>query len=267
MKLIKSWNRENIAEIESLFHTANGYLDIPNEPEEGSWPGEGRGAALICARGRVPAPDAQTVRLTLNGRAFSMLAEETADREQASDPETGLATRACVWMHPDGAVRLLFTRMASLEIPNLFLLRLCAESYDFDGEISIGSTVEGLDKARGTLLFSQIEEDEAAVCCRALPEGPAVCCRAMQGCSLPGGWEGEGSCLCGHFEGRLRPGERVKLNKLAVYAHALTGEEAAGEARRVMREARLLGGNELIRRQKKILAKAHGRAERTGSEG
>ncbi len=254
MKLIKSWNRENIAEIGSLFHTANGYLDVPNGPEEGPLPGCGRGALICCARGKLPAPDAQTVRLVLNGRAFSMFPEETADREQAADPQTGLVTRACVWMHPDGAVRLLFTRMASLEIPNLFLLRLCAESYDYDGTIAIESTVGGPEKEQGTLLFSGIEEDEASVVCRALPGEPAVCCRAMQGCSLPGGWEGTGACLSGHFEGRLRPGERVKLNKLAVYATGATGESAAAEARRVMREARQLGGSELIRRQKKILA-------------
>ncbi|MBR1407465.1 MAG: glycoside hydrolase family 65 protein [Clostridia bacterium] len=288
MKITRTWNRDNIAQIETLFHTANGYLGVRNAPEEGHVPGSIRGAYINAFHEIVDihhgeklfgfpetkqtianVPDAQTIRLTLNGKSYAMLSDETADREQTVDTETGLAVRSSVWMHPDGAVRVIFTRMASFEIPNLFLLRLRVESVDYDGTIAIESTLNGdvtnyanADDPRVaaeplrclTLVSSSIEEDEAMVVCRTLRSGLTVACRAMQGCSLPGGWEGEGALFAGHYEGRLRPGECVKLNKLVVYTDSLRCGDPAEEARRVMREVRTLGGNELIRRQKKFLA-------------
>ena len=287
MKITRTWNRDNIAQIETLFHTANGYLGVRNAPEEGHVAGSIRGAYINAFHEIVDihhgeklygfpetkqtianVPDAQTVRLVLNGRAYSMLSDETVDREQTVDTETGLAVRSSVWMHPDGALRITFTRMASFEIPNLFLLRLRVESVDYDGEIAIESTVNGdvtnyadADDPRVaaeplrclSLVSSCVEEDEAMVVCRTLRSGLTVACRAMQGCSLPGSWEGEGALLCGRYEGRLHPGECVKLNKLVVYTDSLRCEDPAEESRRVMREARTLGGYELMRRQKKYL--------------
>ena len=288
MKLVRTWTKENNALLETLFHVANGYLGVRNAPEEGGGAPSIRGTYVNgfyelqdVAYGEklygfpetkqtiVNLPDSQTVRICAGGIPYSMFAPETVERVLELDTQTGICTRTALWRHPAGDLRVRFIRLASLAIPNLFILRLELTSVDFAGTIHIESSLNAdvtnsADPSDPRLAAeplrclalqeSRIEGDEAALLCQTKRSGLTLACRAMQGCSLPGGWEGEGATLTGRYEGNLRPGESIRLNKFVVYTDSLRCEDPAAEAGRLLSEVRMLGGVELLRKQKNLLA-------------
>ena len=287
MKVTRTWDAGNIACIETLFHTANGYIGIRNAPEEGQVRGSIRGAYINglyeltdiqygekqhgypeTKQTIVNVPDAQTIRLYAGEHAYSMFADEVTEREQSVDMETGCAVRSSLWHHPMGDMRVTFTRVACFDMPNVFLLRLCVRSETYEGSLRIECELNGdvtnyanaedIRVAAEPLrclrvISSGIEGDEAALLCETYRSGLQVVCRMGQGCSLPGGWTGEGAKFTARYEGSIRPGEKVKLNEIVVYTDSLRSSNPMKDAKRWMTEARALGGSELIRRQKRFV--------------
>ena len=251
MEAVYTWSRENLAKLSALCRAENGFLMVDNAPEENpAAEGFANDAALAGSGCRLP--EARLIQLAANGRAYSMFSEQTVGRTQTLDLTGALSERSSVWLHPDGTLRVSFLLMASLEMPHALLLRLRVESLGFDGTLQIASALS----AGGALRRQEatVELDEAALTAWDDERGGWVACRAMQGCSLPGEWSRTDSGLWGRYSGRIHPGETVRLNKIAVFAEGSSPEDASARAGRMMREARALGGDELIRRQRRRVA-------------
>ena len=266
MKIIRSWKQEDIPTLETLFRSANGYLDVRCAPEEGPVPGSSRVSHLHVRVEmledpyrlqfvRVDVPDAQTTRLFADGVPYAMFSEDTVSRIQELDTQVGCSTRASVWQLPQGTLLVRFYRMASTEIPGLFLQRMQLESLTYEGILRIETEVDaGSSDGNRALkdVKASIEENEGLIVCRS--RDIRVACRSAEGCSLPGGCTVGDGRISGVYEGRVHPGDKIRLNRLAVYADGVTFADPVETVRAMMTEARQLGGEELVRREHKKLA-------------
>ncbi|MDL2324603.1 family 65 glycosyl hydrolase [Ruminococcaceae bacterium OttesenSCG-928-A16] len=144
MKLTRNELRpENLAVEESLFHTANGYLGVRGNFEEGypegvqtvrgcyingfydtvalNYPEKLYGFAETAQR-MVNLPDIQTTRLWINGEEFSAFTGQLHHYQRQLDTDTGQVTRHMQWQSPSGQkAQVSVLRMASFARPQLFL--------------------------------------------------------------------------------------------------------------------------------------------------
>lgn len=128
MNISQRWTRDGFASLETLYHSANGYLGVRSSPEEGETPGSIRGAYIngfyeiedipYCEKlygfpdtkqVLVNLPDAQTIRLIAQGQTLRVQVE----------------------------------RMVSFQVKELFLLRLRVSSVDYNGELALCSVLNG----------------------------------------------------------------------------------------------------------------------------
>ena len=270
MKLTDTWNRENIAKIETLFHTANGYLGVRNAPEQGQEEGSIRGAYLNAfyeligitygekqhgypeiKQTIVNVPDTQTIRIFADGKQYSMFDEETRDRVQTLDMDEGVARRTSTWL--GGKLEISFERMASFENRNLFLLRTMICSRGYAGNIRVESTLNGnvtnyadpkdIRVAAEALRALQvrecgISEDEAYVACDTFRSALSLCCRVAHDSDMPGiVLQGEGECTA-VFEAGIRDGQTLRIDKYVVYTDSRRFADPVLQASCIMREAR-----------------------------
>jgi alpha,alpha-trehalose phosphorylase len=128
---------------ESLFHVANGYLGVRGNFEEGypegvdtirgcyvngfydtvgiTYPEKLYGFPEQIQR-MVNLPDIQTMRLSVEGEAFSPFAGNLREYTRELDTHEGISRRRMLWESPEGRiVRADIRRMASFACPNLFL--------------------------------------------------------------------------------------------------------------------------------------------------
>lgn len=155
-----------IALEESIFHSANGYLGLRASPEEGVPEGVPsiRGAYINAfydvkpirygeklygfpetQQGIVNLTDVQQISLLIEGECFAPCeAGEVLSYRRSLDMEKGIATRSLRWRSPGGReVELTVRRMASLVVPELFILQYAVKALNFDGRVSIVSREEG----------------------------------------------------------------------------------------------------------------------------
>ncbi len=166
MKLMrKGGSASDIALYETLFHTANGYLGVRASPEEGA-PNNARSIRGAYISGFfdtgsivygeklhgfaeqrqtiVNLPDVQTIKLSLCGEPFTQLSGQSEDCVRELDMERGIYTRSLTWCSPGGKhTKLVFERMASFAVRELFVLRVTVEPLDWSGELKIISTQNG----------------------------------------------------------------------------------------------------------------------------
>jgi alpha,alpha-trehalose phosphorylase len=164
---IQRWglDKSAVAQRETIFHTANGYIGIRANYEEGVPPGTRsiRGAYInafydtgTIAYGEklygfasesqtiVNIADVQGITLLLCGETFDPFTGETLSYEQTLDMEAGIYLRRVVWRSPGGRTsRIEFTRMASFAMPELFTIMAVVTPEDWSGSLEILSTQDG----------------------------------------------------------------------------------------------------------------------------
>lgn len=161
-----AFDPKRVALEESIFHSANGYLGLRASPEEGVPEGipSIRGAYINAfydvkpirygeklygfpetQQGIVNLTDVQRISLLIEGERFSPYEEgEVLGYRRSLDMEKGIATRFVRWRSPGGReIELTVRRMASLVVPELFILQYAVKALNFSGRIRILSREEG----------------------------------------------------------------------------------------------------------------------------
>ena len=154
----KEYCEKNRLKNETLFHTASGQLGIRGCFEEGAPEGAPsvRGAYLNGFSETEPItyneklygfpeekqvivnlPDAQTIRITAGGE--EVLCWKGSEYRRVLDMENGVCTRSFLFRTSSGRIRVTFTRLVSFVQKNIFAIRCCISSLDFDGKITIAS--------------------------------------------------------------------------------------------------------------------------------
>jgi len=150
---------------ETLLHVANGYLGVRGSFEEGVPQAVRsiRGAYIngfydetpihyeerlhgfaATQQSMVNLPDVQGIHVLLDGEEFSCFSGTLARFSQALDTATGVSTRGITWTSPKGrTTRLVFRRLASLVMPQLFTIAMEAEALNWSGPVLITSTQSG----------------------------------------------------------------------------------------------------------------------------
>jgi len=165
---VKKIENENLLREESLFHTANGYLGVRGNFEEGyleELPSV-RGSYINGVYENIPMeyserlygfptesqrmislPDIQTTKLILDGENVSLFEGELIEYERVLDFEKGCQIRKVSWKSPKGK-HLIFTitRMTSFLHKHLFFTKFEISSTNYFGKIQIKSSVGGFKK-------------------------------------------------------------------------------------------------------------------------
>lgn len=150
---------------ETLFSTANGYLGVRGSFEEdvaknvpsvrgiyinGFYESEEivYGEKLFGFPDRsqsiLNVIDTQQIKLNFNGETFLMFQGKVLHYERELDFKKGIAIRKVTWESPKGnQVKLIFKRLASFLQKELFLMEVTATALNFEGTITITSTVNG----------------------------------------------------------------------------------------------------------------------------
>ncbi len=89
-------------------------------------------------------PNAKVIRLSLDGKAFSLLAGEILDYRRVLDVREGVLRRSVVWQSPQGKrVRIEAERLVLHTRRHLALIRYRVTPLNFDGRITIFSGIDG----------------------------------------------------------------------------------------------------------------------------
>lgn len=150
---------------ETLFSTANGYIGVRANFEEGY------GDAMDTIRGTYingfydvvditygekaygfPTTgqkilnniDGQTIQIYVDGDCFSIFSGELVDMTRSLDVKTGIYTRVVEWISPKGHhLKFHIKRMASFHQLELFTIQYTIESVNYTGGVRILSYLEG----------------------------------------------------------------------------------------------------------------------------
>lgn len=163
MKLTRNGlNLHEIASRESLFHVANGYLGVRACPEEGVPAGVRsiRGAYLNAFYDTYPihyaeklygfpnetetivnVPGVQDISLFLDGEPFDPYTGSLPCFTQTLNMASGQYIRRVVWRSPQGReTEIVFRRMASLSVKELFTIQVTVTPRNWSGSIRVVST-------------------------------------------------------------------------------------------------------------------------------
>ncbi len=155
-------NNDTLMLNETLFHNANGYLGVRGCYEEG-YPTEYktiRGTYIngfydyadmpqaeklygLCEKKQtmINVADTQGICFTADGERFGMFEGSVLDSERSLDMEKGLTHRSVRWRSGKGhEYDINITRMASFDLPNLFLIEYRIKSVNYTGALTIESS-------------------------------------------------------------------------------------------------------------------------------
>ncbi|MGL4694842.1 glycoside hydrolase family 65 protein [Enterococcus larvae] len=150
---------------ETLFHTANGYIGVRGNFEEG-YPED-----FVSSRGQyingvfdiadmkqaeqlygfpnkkeviLNVADTQTIRLYLDGEEVTAFGQGVRELNRVLDMEKGTALRSFIWKSQKGEeVTVSYRRMTSFTLLPLFTIEVTIISHDFEGSVSIVSEHHG----------------------------------------------------------------------------------------------------------------------------
>ncbi len=150
---------------ETLFHTANGYLGVRGNFEEG-YPnafdtirgtyingfydisevkhGEKLNGFIESKQKIINITDVQGIELFVDGDRFSLFEGEVLDYKRTLDMRSGVVSRQIVWKSPKGhMLEITICRMASFVSTDLFVIDYTVKSLNYEGEIVLVSTQIG----------------------------------------------------------------------------------------------------------------------------
>ncbi len=273
--------------LETLYHTANGYVGVRNAPEEGHVEGSIRGTYLNgfyenvdirydeklygfpeSKQVLVNVPDAQTVRVEAGDEAFEMFSPAVSERRQELDMELGMAVRSALWRAAGGGLRLKVERMASFVRRNLFVMRISVTSEGYAGPLRFVSVINGAvcnhaaaDDPRVAseplrclrTLKAGWEGEEACLLSETLRSGLGVVCRARHQCALAYSLHANAERLTAVFEGTIARGESVQLVKYVAYTDSLRMEDWRQAGSRLLGQACIAGFEAMAQEQARWL--------------
>ena len=284
-----SWSREGFASLETLYHTANGYLGVRAAPEEGAVTGVDsiRGTYINAfyeikdvrygeklfgfpetQQVMVNVPDVQTIRLEAAGQQFSMFAPDAVNREQALDMRDGITHRRCRWQTPQGDLDVDITRMACFELKCLFLMRYRVTSAGFAGPVkftaALNADIRNHAAANDPRVAAEplkclrvntvgLENGEAFAATQTIRSGLTLCCRAAYACPFPATQTVFAAGVETILEGTLTAGESVELTVFAYYADSRREADPAGAAREGLARCVARGADTLMAEQREYL--------------
>lgn len=157
------FEKDKIQVNETLFHTANGYLGVRANYEEGVAEGvpSTRGCYIngfyetykIQYNRKNPGDpefsesimnltDAQTIELWLDDEKFSLFEGTILSYERKLDMKNGIVTRSIDWQSPKKKrIQLVIKRLASFVQKELFIINYSVKSINFHGNIRFTSTL------------------------------------------------------------------------------------------------------------------------------
>ena len=285
MKMTQSWARENFAHLETLYHTANGYLGVRAAPEEGPAPGVDsiRGTYINAfyeirdvrygeklygfpetQQVMANAPDAQTVCLSAENEPFSMFLPTVTERSQSLDMTAGYTRRQCRWQTSRGVLRLDILRMSPFAHKGLFLLRYRVTSEDFEGQLRIkamlNADVRNHAAANDPRVAAEplrclnvrsvgFEGGEAVANVDTVRSGLTLNCRVSYACDWPVTQTVTEGVAQSAFVGRLGAGEQIELTVFACYADSRREADPTIATATEMSACRKLGTEKLLQEQ------------------
>ena len=261
---------------ETLFHVANGRLGVRGSFEEGV-PEDVRSIRGAYINGfydeapihyeerlhgfahtqqsMVNLPDAQGISVSLDGEGFSCFEGRMDAFSQSLDTRTGVYTREITWTSPRGKrTRLVFRRLASFEMPELFLIELEILPLNWSGPAAITSTLSGDVRqdsdprdprkaaiGRKTLAVEEITRQKGASLMRLRTLGSGLELASAVRHALPHGMEQTVSrgadAVTWLMTGELRQGQAFTLTKYCVFADVRRHDDPAAAAARLLEEA------------------------------
>ncbi len=289
MNRTQTWTREGFARLETLFHTANGYLGVRAAPEEGAAEGVDsiRGTYINAfyeirdvrygeklygfpetQQVMVNVPDAQTVRLWAEDEAFSMFSPQAVERAQTLDMRAGGTARRCLWRTEKGNLRVEVRRMTSFRHKGLFLLSYRVTSEGFKGKVRLTAVLNAdvrnhaaandprvaAEPLKGLNVRAVGYDDGEAYAVAETPRsGLSLCCRAAYLCPWKAARSASAARCETTFTGALKDGESVELTAYAYYADSRREKVPAAAARAGLTECLALGADRLWAEQAEYL--------------
>lgn len=158
-------DNEELLVNETIFHNANGYIGVRSNFEEGYPEGfdtirgsyingfydiaEMKQAEKLCGMAEekqtmLNVADGQTIRLSIDGEAFSMFEGEVLESSRWLDMQNGYTARRVRWRSSQGKeVEVLVKRMTSFVRLPLFLLDYQVTPLNFSGTLKLESLHQG----------------------------------------------------------------------------------------------------------------------------
>ncbi len=277
MQLIRhDLNKNDIALMETLFHTANGYLGVRGCLEEGAPEGAAtiRGAYINGFYDEKPIsygeklygfpetqqtivnlPDVQTVNVYLGEERFDAFQGELLSHERELDMAAGETVRRARWRGRSGKeIAIEVRRMASFDTKELFVLEYAVTSVDYDGPLAFVSSQNAhvtnffdpddprVAAAPHEFLHTEktfAEGDFSFIVCRTKTTGLAMVSAVAH--DYPAGFSKTRETVPGlmteRFLGHIAPGETARLVKRCVFTDARRHGDPLESARGLLKAA------------------------------
>lgn len=299
-------NEKNITLQETIFHNANGYIGVRGTLEE-ECPDEFdtmRGmyingfydmapmkqAEKLCnlvedKETMVNVADTQTIKVSFNGREFSMFDGTVSDFERVLDMEQGVTDRNLTWKTTEGcSIEFAIRRMTSFENRSLFTIDYTFHSVDFEGEAEFASFQKGLvknycnpddprladespmhlisagecsDEIKSCLAVETVESKLTAV--TAVAHQIFINGEEYKHTERVYSPEKHQACVNGRFE--IHPGDEVRIVKYTVVCDSVRCEDCMKKAGKVLDEVLERGIGYYYEKQKEFLKKYWENAE------
>jgi len=286
-------SQEELLLKETIFHTANGYIGIRSCFEEG-YPSEmqtirgtyingfydfARMEQAEKLRGLIEEKqtilniaDTQTIKLIVDGEAFSMFEGTVEKSSRVLDMRKGYAERSVLWTSPGGKkVEIAIRRMASFVWLPLFLIEYSARAVNFAGKIRFESLHSGeaenyfnpsdprvaaerakyLEPARREKIGDATYLESKTVS-SGLFVGSAVCHRLSKNARIETS-AGERHEYAAVIEADIAEGESVALLKYSVFADSIREADCKAAAAKLMETLTALPPSQLYQAQEKYL--------------
>ena len=286
-------DKNETALMETLFHTANGYIGIRNSPEEGAPEGTAsiRGAYINAYYDTKPilygeklygfpetqqtivnVPDVQTVKLYAGDEVFDSYAGELVSHERELDMAAGEAVRRVRWRPKEGGeLQITIRRMASFTQKELFLLQYEVESLDYEGPLSFLSLQDAnvtnyadpgdprvAAHPHAHLQAEKVwdEDGVSLIACRTKSSHLSMVSAVCH--DVTGDFEAfcdtQSACVSTRFSGSIAKGQKVVLLKWCVFTDQRRHADPAADAAAIMRAVRKEGLPALRDKQREYLA-------------
>ncbi|NDL68019.1 glycoside hydrolase family 65 protein [Anaerotalea alkaliphila] len=284
MKFQASTDNQTLLVQESLLSTANGYIGIRGNFEEGYGMGDEtiRGTYInafhevvdlahgepVCgfpqtAQKMLNVVDGQTIRIKVDGDLFSLDQGRILEVDRELDLEKGVAVRSVRWRSPKGhEMEFLIHRMTSFVQKELFLIDYSIRSVDDKVEIQIESTLDGdvqnhpgASSGQAKLLHVRevrVEDKKAVI--RADVERAGLSMAAAMAHDVPMSYRVGEQAVEGIHRIVLGQGESFRFSKYVAYADSLRHPEPVAAALEILEEALSRGSGHWHQAQEAYLA-------------
>ena len=270
------FNSKNLILNETLYSTANGYIGIRGNFEEGVPKGRKsiRGTYINAFYDIEPITyeekfsgyaeynqtilnviDSQSIKLYLDDEEFSLYEGNILDYQRIFNFETGVVTREVHWKSPNGKeIKLKTERLASFHTLELFTIRYSVESVNFSGKVKIISGIDAevsnisseddprLRASRGknlTVFKIKTEDNTAFISCRTNSSNLEMCCSISHNLLNEFNIKTEklSEKIYYIYSSDIEPGKNLTIEKYAVYTDSRRNENFIDENLRINKKA------------------------------